>query len=121
MALSFVPLGGYAGQVSLAQLSIAALGALTWVHLAPDGQWWALIAAFAVAAAGGAVIAVPALRLTGIYLVLGTAAFAVILDEWVFTIPAINIGSWHIGLFEDGTLPVVGRGCSEPGSTVSVR
>ena len=109
VALSFVPLGGYAGQISLAQLSLAAIGALTWTHLAPDGQWWALIVAVVVAAAAGAVIAVPALRLTGIYLVLGTAAFAVILDEWVFTIPSITIGSWHIGLFgSGGTLSVVG-------------
>src|SRR6266567_4037911 len=102
VALSFVPLGGYSGQISLAQLSLAAIGALTWTHLAPDGQWWALIVAVVVAAAAGAVIAVPALRLTGIYLVLGTAAFAVILDEWVFTIPSITIGSWHIGLFGSG-------------------
>src|SRR5215469_12642777 len=108
IALSFVPLAGYAGQVSLAQLSLAGIGALTWVHLAPQGQWWALLAVIAVSAAAGAVIAVPALRLTGIYLVLGTAAFAVIMDDWVFTIPHITIGSWRIGLFESGDLQAVG-------------
>jgi branched-chain amino acid transport system permease protein len=108
IALSFVPLAGYAGQVSLAQLSIAAIGALTWAHLAPDGQWWALLAAIAIAAAAGAVIAIPALRLTGIYLVLGTTAFAVIMDQWVFTIPSITIGKWQIGLFGNGTLSAVG-------------
>jgi branched-chain amino acid transport system permease protein len=108
IALSFVPLGGYAGQVSLAQLSLAAIGALTWVHLAPDGQWWALIAVVVISAAAGAVIAIPALRLTGIYLVLGTAAFAVIMDDWVFTIPHITIGGWRIGLFESGDLSAVG-------------
>jgi len=108
IALSFVPLAGYAGQVSLAQLSIAAIGALTWTHLAPDGQWWALLAAIALAAAAGAVIAIPALRLTGIYLVLGTTAFAVIMDQWVFTIPSVTIGSWHVGLFGNGTLTAVG-------------
>ena len=108
IALSFVPLAGYAGQVSLAQLSLAAIGALTWVHLAPDGQWWVLLVVIAVSAVAGAVIAIPALRLTGIYLVLGTAAFAVIMDEWVFTIPQVTIGSWHIGLFESGDLTAVG-------------
>jgi branched-chain amino acid transport system permease protein len=108
IALSYVPLGGYAGQISLAQLSIAAIGALTWVHLAPDGQWWALIVVVLVSAVAGAVIAIPALRLTGIYLALGTTAFAVILDQWVFAIPSINIGSLHIGLFENGTLSAVG-------------
>ncbi len=108
IALSFVPLGGYAGQISLCQLSMAAIGALVWAHLAPDGQWWALPVAFAVSAAAGAVIAVPALRLSGIYLALGTAAFAVILDEWLFAIPSINIGSVHITLFAQGSVNVTG-------------
>ena len=108
VALSFVPLGGYAGQVSLCQLSIAAIGALTWAHLAQHGQWWALPVAVLLSALAGAVIAVPALRLTGIYLALGTAAFAVILDLWIFTIPGFNIGGVHIGLFGSGTLSVVG-------------
>jgi branched-chain amino acid transport system permease protein len=108
IALSYVPLGGYAGQISLAQLSLAAIGALTWAHLAPDGQWWALIVVVAISAVAGAIMAIPALRLTGIYLALGTTAFAVILDQWVFAIPSITIGSWHIGLFETGTLSAVG-------------
>jgi branched-chain amino acid transport system permease protein len=108
VALSFVPLGGYAGQISLCQLSMAAIGALTWAHLAPDGQWWALIVAVVVAAAAGAVIAVPALRLSGIYLALGTAAFAVILDLWVFAIPSFSIGGWHITLFAQGSVNTTG-------------
>jgi branched-chain amino acid transport system permease protein len=108
IALSLVPLGGYAGQISLCQLSMAAIGALTWAHLAPNGQWWVLIVVFAVSGAAGAVIAVPALRLSGIYLALGTTAFAVILDLWVFAIPSINIGSVHITLFAQGSVSVTG-------------
>jgi len=108
IALSFVPLSGYAGQISLCQLSMAAIGALVWAHLAPDGQWWALIVAVIVAAAAGAVVAVPALRLSGIYLALGTAAFAVILDQWVFSIPSINLGGVHISLFSQGSVNVTG-------------
>jgi branched-chain amino acid transport system permease protein len=108
IALSFVPLSGYAGQISLCQLSMAAIGALVWAHLAPHGQWWALIVAVLVAAAAGAVVAVPALRLSGIYLALGTAAFAVILDQWVFSIPSINLGGVHISLFSQGSVSVTG-------------
>jgi branched-chain amino acid transport system permease protein len=108
IALSFVPLGGYAGQISLCQLSMAAIGALVWAHLAQGGQWWVLIIVFAVSAVAGAVVAVPALRLSGIYLALGTAAFAVILDLWVFTIPSITIGSVHITLFAAGSVNVTG-------------
>ena len=108
IALSYVPLAGYAGQISLCQLSMAAIGALVWSHLAQNGQWWALIVAVIVSAAAGAVVAVPALRLSGIYLALGTAAFAVILDDWVFSIPAINIGRIHITLFSNGSINVAG-------------
>jgi branched-chain amino acid transport system permease protein len=108
IALSFVPLSGYAGQISLCQLSMAAIGALVWAHLAPHGQWWALIVAVLVAAAAGAVVAVPAFRLSGIYLALGTAAFAVILDQWVFSIPSINLGGVHISLFSQGSVSVTG-------------
>lgn len=108
VALSFVPLGGYAGQISLCQLSIAALGALTWAHLAPNGQWWAIIIAVFVSAVAGAVIAIPALRLSGIYLALGTTAFAVICDQWVFSIPQIYVGRWRITLFASGDVTVAG-------------
>src|SRR6266566_1704978 len=58
VALSYVPLAGYAGQISLCQLSMAGIGALVWAHLGADGQWWALLAAVAVSALAGARIAV---------------------------------------------------------------
>lgn len=108
IALSYVPLSGYAGQISLCQLSIAAIGALTWAHLATRGQWWALIVAVVVSAAAGAVIAIPALRLSGIYLALGTTAFAVVCDQWLFTIPQIYLGHWRIPLFASGDVNVAG-------------
>jgi branched-chain amino acid transport system permease protein len=108
VALSFVPLGGYAGQFSLCQLTIAAIGALTWAHLGQNGQWWALLVAVAVSGVAGGVIAVPALRLSGIYLILGTAAFAVVCDLWIFQIPQITIGGLHITLFGNGTITAVG-------------
>jgi branched-chain amino acid transport system permease protein len=108
IALSYVPLSGYAGQISLCQLSMAAIGALVWSHLAPNGQWWALIVAVVVSAAAGAIVAVPALRLSGIYLALGTAAFAVILDDWVFSIPSITTGGLRLALFGDGSISAVG-------------
>jgi len=108
IALSYVPLTGYAGQVSLCQLSMAAIGALVWSHLAQNGQWWALIVAVVVSAAAGAVVAVPALRLSGIYLALGTAAFAVILDDWIFQLSGVDIGGLHIALFPNGSVSAVG-------------
>ncbi|WP_033321559.1 ABC transporter permease subunit [Streptomyces yerevanensis] len=108
VALSYVPLAGYAGQISLCQLSIAGIGAVVWAHLGGAGQLWALPAAVLVAAAVGAAIAVPALRLSGIYLALGTAAFAVVLDRWVFTLPSFEVLGVRIALFDQGSVEVQG-------------
>jgi branched-chain amino acid transport system permease protein len=108
VALSYVPLAGYAGQISLCQLSVAGIGALVWAHLGAGGQWWALLVAVGVSAVTGALIAVPALRLSGIYLALGTAAFAVICDQWIFTLPDFHVLGWQIGLFNTASVNAVG-------------
>lgn len=108
VALSYVPLAGYAGQISLCQLSMAGIGALVWAHLGADGQWWALLAAIGVSALAGALVAVPALRLSGIYLALGTAAFATVLDQWFFTLPTFDVAGVRISLFNTGSVSAVG-------------
>ncbi|WP_181802050.1 branched-chain amino acid ABC transporter permease [Streptomyces shenzhenensis] len=108
IALSFVPLAGYTGQISLCQLSIAGVGAVAWGHLGAHGQLWALPVATLVAAAVGALIALPALRLSGIYLALGTTAFAVVLDRWIFTLPAFKLLGVRITLFDQGSVTVTG-------------
>lgn len=108
VALSYVPLAGYAGQISLCQLSIAGIGAVVWGHLGAQGQVWALPVAVLVAGVVGALIAIPALRLSGIYLALGTAAFAVILDRWVFTLPSFEILGVRIALFDQGSVEAAG-------------
>ncbi|MEU4413106.1 branched-chain amino acid ABC transporter permease [Nocardia salmonicida] len=108
IALSFVPLAGFAGQISLCQLSIAGIGAVAYAHLGADGQWWALLAAMAIAGAVGALIALPALRLSGVYLALGTAAFAVVLDRWIFTLPSFEVFGVRIALFDQGSVDLVG-------------
>ena len=101
VALSLVPLVGYAGQISLCQLSFAGIGGLVMAHLGRGGDPLALVWAVLIAAAVGALIALPALRLSGIYLALGTAAFAVILDRWVFTLPEFAV----FGLFDVDSSP----------------
>jgi branched-chain amino acid transport system permease protein len=108
VALSFVPLTGYAGQISLCQLSMAGIGALVWAHLGAGGAAWAIIAAVAVPAAVGAVIAVPALRLSGIYVALATTAFAIVLDYWVFGLPPFTVLGVRISLFTQGSVNVAG-------------
>ncbi|MFJ2667638.1 ABC transporter permease [Nocardia fluminea] len=108
IGLSFVPLAGYAGQISLCQLSMAGIGAVAYAHLGPGGQVWGLLAAVLIAAAAGALIAVPAMRLSGVYLALGTAAFAVVLDRWIFTLPSFEVLGVRIKLFDQGSVDLVG-------------
>jgi len=108
VALSYVPLAGYAEEISLCQLSMAGIGAVVWGHLGAHGAVWALAAAVAVAAAVGALIAVPALRLSGVYLALATAAFAVVLDGWIFGLPAFSVLGVQISLFNQGSVSVAG-------------
>jgi branched-chain amino acid transport system permease protein len=108
VALSYVPLTGYTGQISPCQLSMAGIGALVWAHLGGNGQWWALLAAVAVSALAGALIAVPALRLSGIYLALGTASFATVCDQWIFTLPTFKVAGLRIALFNTGSVSAVG-------------
>ena len=84
--LSLVPLVGYGGQISLAVMTFAGLGAFAMVKVADGpGPLVGLLAAAALAAVVGAIVALPALRLAGIYLALATAAFAVFMDNFIFT------------------------------------
>jgi branched-chain amino acid transport system permease protein len=83
--LSLVPLTGYGGQISLAQMSFAGLGAFAMAIWGSDGNPLGLLAAFVLPAVVGAFVALPALRLRGIYLALSTLAFAVFMDRVVFS------------------------------------
>ena len=106
IALSLVPLIGYAGQISLCQMSFAGIGAVAMSHLSSNGSLTGLVWAALIAGLVGALVALPALRLSGIYLALATAAFAVVLDSWIFRLPSFNIGPVDIKMFELGSIPV---------------
>jgi branched-chain amino acid transport system permease protein len=83
--LTLVLITGYGGDVSLAQMTFAGLGGLLVIKL-----FGGLVSPFSVLAAGllvaiiGAIVAIPALRLRGLYLGLGTLAFAFAMDKLVF-------------------------------------
>ncbi len=81
--LSLVLLTGYGGHVSLAQFTFAGVGALAYAKLdSPDLM--GVLGAAAIAAGVGALVALPVLRLTGLYLALSTLAFAQLMDKLVF-------------------------------------
>ncbi|MYW01290.1 ABC transporter permease [Streptomyces sp. SID3343] len=106
IGLSMIPLVGYAGKMSLAQLGFAGIGSICVAHLGQGGNPLGILWAALICGAIGAVVALPALRLSGIYLALATAAFAVALDRWVFTLPKFTWGDTEIDLFNSGTLQV---------------
>src|SRR5436309_15039449 len=87
-------------------MSFAGIGAIAMAHLGHGGSPIGLVWAALFAAAVGAVVALPALRLSGIYLALAAAAFAVVLDRWLFTLPNFHLGPIDIKLFELGSVPV---------------
>ncbi|MPY98115.1 MAG: inner-membrane translocator [Actinophytocola sp.] len=81
--LSLVLLTGYGGHVSLAQFTFAGIGALVYAKLGEPTLSGLLLSAL-VAAAVGAVVAIPVLRLTGLYLALSTLAFGLLMDKMIF-------------------------------------
>lgn len=75
--LSLVLLTGYGGQVSLCQFTFAGLGAFAMSKVGgTHGSLLGILAAMGLAGAVGAVLALPSLRLRGLYLALATLAFA---------------------------------------------
>jgi branched-subunit amino acid ABC-type transport system permease component len=84
IALSLVLLTGYAGEINLAVLSFGAIGAIVVHHFGITGSGrdarstlFGYVAAAVVCAVVGALVALPSLRLRGLYLALSTMAFGV--------------------------------------------
>jgi branched-chain amino acid transport system permease protein len=110
--LSLVLLTGYGGHVSLAQFTFAGVGALAWAKLDSPNLMGLVVAAL-VAGAVGALVALPVLRLTGLYLALSTLAFGVLMDKLVFqasfafgfngSLPAERLGLFGITISDGGT------------------
>ncbi|HVX22637.1 MAG TPA: ABC transporter permease [Acidimicrobiales bacterium] len=107
VALSLVLLVGYAGQVSLCQLAFMGIGAFCMGKVAGGGSLLGVLVAVGVCAGLGIVIALPTIRLRGLYLALATFAFAeavqsgFFLDSRVLGTSGISgdrlsIGGWQI-------------------------
>jgi branched-chain amino acid transport system permease protein len=104
VGLSVVPIVGYAGRLSLCQLTFAGIGATMVGHLGGQGNPLSLLAAAGVCAVIGVIVAIPALRLSGIYFALATAAFAITMDNWVFALPSFNLFGHPYAPFGSGSL-----------------
>jgi branched-chain amino acid transport system permease protein len=90
--LSLILVTGMAGQVSLAQFSFLGFGDVILSHLTSGAHlpyWAALIVATVSTGLLGAIVALPALRLRGLYLALSTLAFALLMDNVFFASSAV--------------------------------
>jgi branched-chain amino acid transport system permease protein len=88
--LSLVPLTGWAGQLSFANFAIAGVGALLYARFGgQDGEAYGIVMVMLICAPLGAVVALPALRLKGLYLALATMAFAEFADKVIVRHPSM--------------------------------
>ena len=113
VALSLTVLTGWAGQVSLGQFGLVAIGALMAAHLGSSVPLVLLLPfAGAVTAVVAVVVGLPALRVRGLYLAVSTLAFSL----W-FISSLLNTTCW--------TVPLVGKrlctGLPNPQSTLIAR
>ena len=106
IGLSLVPLIGWAGQINFAPLAFAGFGAFVYLKFAGDtgnGYWIPLVGL--LCAPLGALVALPAARLRGLYLALMTMAFAQAMSliffphPWVMPIIGTGRQFPHIELF----------------------
>ncbi|MFN2539418.1 MAG: hypothetical protein ABR549_14885 [Mycobacteriales bacterium] len=101
--LSLMLLVGYGGDVSLCQLSFVGVGALVaargfqipgiGIGFHPQVSVLSLITAFFLTATVGALVALPALRLRGLYIGLGTLAIAAAMDRTLFETKLVGFGN----------------------------
>ena len=116
MALSLVLLTGYAGEINLAVLSFGAIGAIIVHHFGVTGSGsgarstlFGYVAAAVVCAVVGALVALPSLRLRGLYLALSTMAFGVFVSNMLLreiTVRKLPLIHTEFSIFPSGNLGV---------------
>ncbi|MGH9230048.1 MAG: ABC transporter permease [Acidimicrobiales bacterium] len=116
IALSLVLLTGYAGEINLAVLSFGAIGAIIVHHYGISGSGgaarstlWGYVLAAVVCAVIGALVALPSLRLRGLYLALSTMAFGVFVSNMVLreiTERKLPLLHTEFSIFPSGNLTV---------------
>ncbi len=100
---------GYTGQVSLGHAGLFGIGAYTagvLVMKLGAGLWLTLPAAIALTAAFGALLALPALRVTGPYLAMVTLAFGTIIQILINEMTFLTEGPLGIKLAKPGLFGV---------------
>lgn len=105
IALSQLVITGYAGQVSLAQLTLAGAGAFALARITMD---WGLpfplapLLAALIATVIGVIVGLPSLRVRGLPLMVATLALAVFLEQAWFQNPDLNGQTEQLKNLNDG-------------------
>jgi len=92
--LGLMLLVGHSGQVSLGHAGFMAIGAYVDAGLMNAGVPWIIAFPLAGLAAGGfgAIVAIPAVRMSGIYLAIATLALFVIIEEMIIILEPVTGG-----------------------------
>ncbi|MGY1812515.1 branched-chain amino acid ABC transporter permease [Blastococcus sp. SYSU D00820] len=111
IALSLTLLTGYAGEMNLAPLALGAIGTIIAFHVGIVGAglgarltWWGVLVGTLGTAVIGGLVALPALRLRGLYLALSTLAFGGIVA--LVVLRDIDDRGLFGGIFPNGSLIV---------------
>lgn len=114
IALSLTLLTGYAGEMNLAPVSFGAIATIVAFHFGISGtglgahlNLWGVALGVVVTALVGGLIALPALRLRGLYLALATMAFGVFLSNMVLRDTTKHeLFGTEFSLFTDGNIAI---------------
>ncbi|MFD6673102.1 ABC transporter permease [Rhodococcus zopfii] len=114
IALSLTLLTGYAGELNLAPVSFGAIATIVAYHFGISGtglaahlNLWGVVLGVAVTALVGGLIALPALRLRGLYLALATMAFGVFLSNMILRDTTRHeLFGVEFSLFTDGNIAI---------------
>ncbi|MEA2427184.1 MAG: branched-chain amino acid transport system permease protein livM, partial [Thermoleophilaceae bacterium] len=114
IALSLTLLTGYAGEMNLAAVSFGAIASIIAFHIATHGtgagarmSLWGVLVAVVITGIVGVIVAIPAIRLRGVYMALSTMAFGqfltvmVLQDGLPHTFPIFH---WKYSFMDQGSL-----------------
>jgi ABC-type branched-subunit amino acid transport system ATPase component/branched-subunit amino acid ABC-type transport system permease component len=101
------------GQISLCQITFVAIGSAVLGHLGATGAGWpwpvAVLFAGLIVAPIGAILAIPAIRLGGLYLALATFGFGLLVESMFYSSPllfgptGITVPVPHLGWLDVGS------------------
>lgn len=118
VGLSVVVLTGFSGQINLAPIALGSVGAFVAYHHGIIGPmfggvlslWGILLGVLATVLVGG-LVALPALRLQGIYLAMASLGFGLLMTYVIYTptgVQTLPLLHWHVAFFVNGSLTFPG-------------